>query len=284
MFLPPFLLRLLSAPVMMVTDWFVKVIFSRYPSFDHIIRECMNAFTHIDGSLIVGVYTESTCNNLFVNLDYTALSSCNATSPDGASLYACQVGESSSSSAVCFSGSETVSLESGSVISISDVKVGDRVLAADLSGTLSFSEVISVPHSKNDIQTDFVELITKSGKSIKLTPGHMILAGACIGNDQELVRAAAVPVGACLSTVDGLEAVTATYLTKGSGLYTIVTMQEYVVVSGIVASPFAVSHTVGNSFYNIYRAIYSWFPFVLMSKAFIAAHQGVSEAVMALSA
>ena len=45
----------------------------------------------------------------------------------------------------CFAGSETVELESGSYKYISDVNVGDRVLAATSSGKTSFSEVKCAP-------------------------------------------------------------------------------------------------------------------------------------------
>jgi hypothetical protein len=39
--------------------------------------------------------------------------------------------------------------------------------------------------------------------------------------------------------------------------------QEFVVINGIVASPFAKNHFVANIFYNLHRAIYATFPYVL---------------------
>jgi Hint module len=43
----------------------------------------------------------------------------------------------------CFSGSDTVALESGGERALSEVRVGDRVLGADAAGRTSYSEVSS---------------------------------------------------------------------------------------------------------------------------------------------
>jgi hypothetical protein len=40
-------------------------------------------------------------------------------------------------------------------------------------------------------------------------------------------------------------------------------VQEFVVINGIVASPFAENHFVANIFYNLHRAMYATFPYVL---------------------
>ena len=58
----------------------------------------------------------------------------------------------------CFSGSETIQMESGEVKPISSAVVGQRILAADHSGRISFSTVIAVPHKPNQITTDFVHI------------------------------------------------------------------------------------------------------------------------------
>jgi Hint module len=44
----------------------------------------------------------------------------------------------------CFSGSDTVALESGGERALSEVRVGDRVLGADTAGRTSYSEVSGV--------------------------------------------------------------------------------------------------------------------------------------------
>jgi hypothetical protein len=44
----------------------------------------------------------------------------------------------------CFSGSETVTLESGGSKVLSEVVLGDRILTSDVAGDLSYSEVSKV--------------------------------------------------------------------------------------------------------------------------------------------
>ena len=50
---------------------------------------------------------------------------------------------------------------------------------------------------------------------------------------------------------------------QGKGLYTIVTKEEYVVVNGIIASPFAVNHMLANLYYNVHRLVYASAPSLL---------------------
>jgi Hint module len=53
-------------------------------------------------------------------------------------------GSASSSKKDCFSGSETVTLESGGYKALSEVVPGDRILTSDGNGDLSYSEVSRV--------------------------------------------------------------------------------------------------------------------------------------------
>ncbi len=59
---------------------------------------------------------------------------------------------------------------------------------------------------------------------------------------------------------------------QGEGLYTVVTenMIDLVVVNGVVASPFAVNHAVGNAFYAIHRLAYVIAPALMSSTVFKA--------------
>jgi hypothetical protein len=57
-----------------------------------------------------------------------------------------------------------------------------------------------------------------------------------------------------------MEKVSAVETVRGQGLYTIVTKDEYLVVNGIIASPFAYNHMVANLFYNIHRFVYAFVP------------------------
>ena len=66
----------------------------------------------------------------------------------------------------------------GESVSISDIKMGDRVLAADASGAKRVSEVIYIPHKRNDIVAQFSHITTRM-TDLKLTLNHVILAGDC---------------------------------------------------------------------------------------------------------
>lgn len=146
---------------------------------------------------------------------------------------------------------DQVTLESGASKSFVDVVIGDRILTADSTGALSFSDVVFLPHAANKEIATFAELTTESGKTIKATKMHLLQA--CSG---ELAYAGSFMKGGCLRTVDGPETIVSAAVTTAEGLYTAVTKNEFIVVNGVLASPFAVSHTVGHYFYNIHRAIY----------------------------
>ena len=80
-----------------------------------------------------------------------------------------------------------------------------------------------------------------------------------------LVAASAVQAGDCLRTVDGAEKVVSVSVVEGQGVYSLVTKEEFVVVNGVVASPFAGNHAAAHAFYNIHRMLYSLPPAVLAS-------------------
>lgn len=72
-----------------------------------------------------------------------------------------------------------------------------------------------------------------------------------------------VSVGDCIMTVSGEEKVTSVERVLGEGVYTVVTNAEYVVVNGIIASPFGVNHMMGNLYYNVHRMVYASAPALL---------------------
>jgi Hint module len=169
----------------------------------------------------------------------------------------------------CFAGSETVRLQQGEAKLISAVKAGDMVLSADSDGQMFFSEIVFVPHGPNTQRSLFTHISTAAGGSIKMTPSHIIPAGSC-GSLAflPLVYASKVRVGDCIMTVSGEVAVSAVETVQGEGLYTIVTKAEYLVVNGIIASPFAFNHVAANLFYNIHRFFYASIPDVVKSPRF----------------
>ena len=166
----------------------------------------------------------------------------------------------------CFAGSETVRLgpNPSEVRSISDIRVGDQVLAADAVGRTFYSEVVFIPHGTNNRISIFLQISTVNDRSIKMTSSHVIPSGPC-GSAEflPLVYASNVRVGDCIMTVSGEETVSAVEAVQGEGLYTIVTKAEYVVVNGIIASPFAFNHMAANAFYNVHRFLHWSVPDVL---------------------
>jgi len=180
----------------------------------------------------------------------------------GSAVLTCNSASSPTSSPAksCFAGSEVVTLESGESKLISNVQVGDRVLAADAKGNQRFSEVIYVPHMDNRDKAHVNQITTVSGRDIKLTADHMIFASAACDASYALAAAGKVAVGSCLQTVDGAEKVVSNKVIEAHGLFSIVLKEEFVVVNGVVASPFATNHAVTNAFYNVYRALYDIAP------------------------
>lgn len=178
------------------------------------------------------------------------------TPADGSKVSTSCVSQAAATAAGCFSGSDSVSLEGGETKLISEVIVGDRVLTADRKGALSYADVVFIPHAANTETASFVELITEKGQTVKMTEKHLVKT--CGG---DLAYAGSLkPMIACVQTVEGDAMVTSVRRVQSKGLYTVVTTSEFVVVSGIVASPFSFSHSIVHGYYNIHRALYKISP------------------------
>ena len=167
----------------------------------------------------------------------------------------------------CFSGSEAVTLLSGESRAISDIRIGDQVLASDTAGKVFFSEVIFVPHGRNEESAVFTHIFTANGRDLKMTQNHILPAGFC-GSPLPLVYASQVNEGDCILTVSGEEKVSKVEITQGEGVYTIVTNEEFIVVNGIIASPFGANHFLANLLYNVYRFIHTSVPVLRSSRLF----------------
>jgi Hint module len=167
-----------------------------------------------------------------------------------------------------------VIVESVGVTSIADIRTGDRVLAADAAGRTSYADVVFVPHRPNKDRALFVQITTAHGRDIKMTESHILPSGACnTASSLPLVYAKDVNVGDCIMTVSGKERVSAVGLVPGQGMYTIVTKEEYLVVNGIVASPFATNHMMANLYYNVHRCLYSSAPALLNTSVLRSANE-----------
>jgi len=174
---------------------------------------------------------------------------------------------SGSSSKDCFAGTEQVSLETGGTKDISEVGVGERVMVSDKNGNLMYSDVVFVPHKKNNEQTTFVKLTTANGHELKVTTTHLIPSGLCdvAPNAFELIHAEKLNVDMCVNTVSGKDRIVSITQDNGRGVYTVVTAENsgLIVVNGIIASSFGKNHMFVNMFYEIHRVLFAFLPWVL---------------------
>jgi hypothetical protein len=174
-------------------------------------------------------------------------------------------------------------LESGESIPISAVRVGDVILAADDKGRTTFSEVIAAPHSEvQESSYLFTRIVTATGEDIKVTTGHIIPVVVNCDADQTVeqiggnrrpikyLEASEVRVGMCVlrttRSPENQEAWVPSVLDPvafieqdvvGRGLYTVIADEPFIVVNGLVTSPFAGSHEAGDTFFWYYRWLYS---------------------------
>ena len=174
-------------------------------------------------------------------------------------------GDNEKKGASCFAGTETLLLESGESIAIKDVQVGDRVQVVSRYGALDFADVIYIPHKENNERVTFTNIDTKDG-SLTLTPDHLILAGIC-GESMDLIRADDVDIGSCIATTTGQTKITSSTTLKAQGIYTVVTSHSdgMIVVNGFKVSSFAINHFMGNTYYQIHRALHATFPSMVES-------------------
>jgi hypothetical protein len=99
-----------------------------------------------------------------------------------------------------------------------------------------------------------------------MTNSHVLPAGACgTFSPLPLKHASLVTANDCVMTVAGEERVSSVGTILAEGLYTIVTKEEFVVVNGIIASPFAYNHVAGNLYYKLHRFLHATAPALLMS-------------------
>jgi hypothetical protein len=173
---------------------------------------------------------------------------------------------SGSSSNSCFAGSESVMLADGSTKAISEVVVGDSILSADANGNAKFSNVIAVPHDRNNELATFTQISTAAG-DIKMTSEHLVMVDEACNGSNALKTASSVEAGMCLVSTSGSQSVESVKTVQGHGIYSVVTEEEFVVVNGFVASPFAVNHAVANAYYNVIRAVPSLMNFDVVKQA-----------------
>jgi hypothetical protein len=131
----------------------------------------------------------------------------------------------------------------GTMKAISDVVLGDSILASDGSGNVRFSRVIAVPHERNYELATFIQLSTASA-DIKMTADHLVMVDPTCNGVAMLMSASTISSGMCLTSLDGSITVESVKTVQSRGVYSVVTGEEFIVVNGFVASPFAVNHAV----------------------------------------
>ena len=110
-----------------------------------------------------------------------------------------------------------------------------NIKGADRNGIISYSQVIFNPHPANNGTHFFVEVVTVNGKIVSMTPNHLL--PLCNGG---LVTARSFEEGHCVMTQN----------VEAGGVYTAVSENEFLVVDGVVVSPFALSHGIAHFLFD----------------------------------
>jgi Hint module len=127
----------------------------------------------------------------------------------------------------CFSGTDTVQVLNRGETAMKDLEVGDKVL----TGTGAYEPVYSFGHYHEKQVSNFVQLETKQGDSLTLTPDHLIFAN---GDKSNSIRADKVQVGDKLSS-GAVEKVTTV---SKQGLYMPLTPSGKLLVNNVEASAY----------------------------------------------
>jgi hypothetical protein len=141
-------------------------------------------------------------------------------------------------------------------------QIGDEILTFT-GERFEYSPVAFLPHSaiNNHMTELFVHIETES-VTLLASHRHLIMIADCISNaPKELLQAGELSSGVCVLTTQGAQRVVSAEMGRGKGLYSAVPLNgALLVVNGIVASPFVISHTVPNAFYALHRALYQLSP------------------------
>ena len=177
---------------------------------------------------------------------------------------------------VCFTSESTVELESGEDIPLSDLKIGSKILTMDKHGSLSYSDVIAIPHQGGDKQMESFHTVSAGGiVAMEATAEHLVavvdshskncheLDSADFKNMHSLVSMSSLETGMCVAVVRNNQVkvmpISRVEVSKRlTSLTSVVTQNSgYPVVSGVVASSFALNDFFPHLFYNVHRVLYS---------------------------
>lgn len=148
----------------------------------------------------------------------------------------------------CFTENGTVVLADGSRRRMADLRLGDTVLSLDRSsGTMVYSEVIMFMDRNPSDKRRFLRISTRGGKSVSLTPSHLVLRLLGNGTATEHVFAADVSEGDHLMVArspgvfvrDTVTRVEPVWVDRG-GVYAPLTRTGTLVVDDVLVSCYAV--------------------------------------------
>lgn len=185
--------------------------------------------------------------------------------------------------------------ESGEYVPIRDIRVGDRVLAANQDGTCTYSTVIFVPHEPNEETHKFVQLTTTNNNRLRLTELHYLPVWHMDPDSgvwtRQVKRAKDVEVGDRLlvgderkGDDDSVQKVERDV--EAQGVYSFVTDAEFLVVDGVVVSPYGYdlfSHEVYHKLFHVLRWSYHIAPVInrqpWVAKGMMAVEKFLKEGV-----
>lgn len=185
---------------------------------------------------------------------------------------------SSDNTPACFSADSLISLSNGQQVPIIDISVGDEILGVDGSGKITATSVVYIPHLANSRDSDFVAItysFANTSHTIQLTPKHLLpvcLARDCstCSSSAALFHASEVTLESCIriygrdtllwSHPDSIVSL------RKSGVYSLVTKAPFLLVNGVVASPFETNHMLSRYFYAAHSLLYSYLPFSLWAE------------------
>ena len=154
------------------------------------------------------------------------------------------------------------------------------MLTINIKGGQVFSDVVYLPHGRNEQRATFAQVSTESGRDLKMTLNHMLPAGACVLSNLPYVAASKVVVGDCVQTVSGREQVVSVGKVEGKGIYTVIAMEELIVVNGIIATPYGgINPTLANLYYNLHRLMYTFVHVQTSVTSGLGLMQGTTEAL-----
>ena len=170
----------------------------------------------------------------------------------------------------CFPPTATVHLDSGQIIAMENVHIGDKVLSVNSEGRPCFSAVYLWGHLDPDAETEFLRIRHTQG-DIRVSENHLVFV---VGREEGGVGAA-IPAGRVRAgdlleyvSVDVVESVEVLSVSRVNemGVYSPFTLTSRIVVDGVVCSVFAVPsgqaqevtqvHQIGHALFAPIRLCY----------------------------